>query len=346
MENSTNFKQQNTYKDSQPVLTNPPSKNRRYKKIVIIFVSVVIMVIGGYFAVSKILFVIGLNQIIQLTPPEQLLECKLHPEIDCWNPKGACAWQNCYPSPLNQISKYYQSKAIQEKSPNLCHKVLGLDAGDYCVNKDNAIAECLSQYAVENNDLNVCLSIKIKGEYGQGRCLLHLAKSLDRSDLCKKIEYTPQKDECLLSFQSGGVNESLCLEMTTYKMRDCLRTLLKEKPNSVYCSKTKDKQIADDCYYYVAIQTQDKSLCDKIIDWQDSTGYDRRDNCRIRIDARTGNKDVCPAIMNSSMRDMCYVETSFYTKNSELCKFVESDYRKKECYENMTEQGDLYEPAF
>jgi hypothetical protein len=169
---------------------------------------------------------------------------------------------------------------------------------------------------------------------------------LNRPDLCKKIEYAPQKDECLLFFLSNEVNESLCLEMTTYKIRDCLRILLKEKPNSDYCSKTKDKQTADDCFYYVAIQTRDKSLCDKISTLQDSTNYNRQDNCRIRIDARIGNKDICPTIVDSSIRDMCYVETAFYTQNSELCDLVENDYRKKECYENITKQGDIYEPVF
>ena len=101
---------------------------------------------------------------------------------------------------MNQLSKYYSEKALSEKNPDYCNKLKGWDHGDYGISKERSIEECLSSYSIEHNDLELCLGLTMKGQYVQSRCLAAIAKLRKQVDLCKMIEYTPSRNDCLSGF--------------------------------------------------------------------------------------------------------------------------------------------------
>ncbi len=167
--------------------------------------------------------------------------------------------------------------AIETNDSDSCENLISEISGDEIIDSMNAnmMGEVwLKKYKIRDtcysviaeNKLDYILCEKISDEWEKNDCLDNIAKSTNNKDLCDKISDESKKEECveiIVAFEPG-----YCEKLPSgYERNSCFARKATWLRNPDDCSNiTEDKaETRDNCFRNVAISTNDKRLCEKIL---------------------------------------------------------------------------------
>jgi hypothetical protein len=178
----------------------------------------------------------------------------------------------------------------------------------------------------------------------------------DPSELCEKIK-SDLKTDCIAITTK---NPSLCSRLPRVDAANCINTIitsgaLKEK-NPALCSYTENVSM-DSCYWTLAIQTGDHTMCNNISNKRDSqsclafTTKDRShcrteypDSCIYYAELSKGNVSYCETI-SGTKRASCFSELAALSENISLCEQLKTDKKLNDGLRETYSDSCLYKIA-
>jgi len=185
-------------------------------------------------------------------------------------------------------------------------------------------AECYTNIAVTNKDLDICEKAKnysVIGENVLSKCYGLIAVGTANFNICEKIEDNSDKGKCYGYIAINKKDISFCDNLTDYDAQGDCYTLFAEDTQDVdVCEKISGKAFGEKewCYYYVAIATQDLSICNKI-----SISY-LTNECYNKI-------EPCESKLNQQEKDECYFNRAKGVKTPLVCEKILNENTKMEC---------------
>lgn len=175
-----------------------------------------------------------------------------------------CSWGRCYTSEINQKYNYWLSRAAEERNPNLCNKVEGLDAGDYEISKEEAVYFCKARYGGRIGDINYCLkldnSVKYQGTATQQyACFAEMLESVGEINVCDKFPTDTYpvnvRYECYSKVAERTKDPTICQKLPEQgydrnfkgSKKNCLIAVGKELGNSEVCRYLTESWVANEC---------------------------------------------------------------------------------------------------
>jgi len=132
------------------------------------------------------------------------------------------------------------------------------------------IRKCYRELGRERQDVNFCNKINKKvGEWEmRDSCILGVAESTRDYKIC---EESNERDGCLSVLIIDRITQDpkLCESMSNNPISfkdDCYKTLGIDLNNSELCSKVKNLDGRNVCFFWVAQNTKDSSVCEEIED--------------------------------------------------------------------------------
>lgn len=157
--------------------------------------------------------------------------------------------------------------AISKNDPAICSKIKkGFDLGPG-PSEEDMVVDCYYYVAEQSNNLTICNFITDPAyKNTKNMCISHLVK--DFND-CYKLTDSYFEGSCLARFTEQGTDKSVCKNMqniTDHFHEDiCYFGALKFSKDLNICENyIQTISQKNQCYTYVAMQTKNSSICDKI----------------------------------------------------------------------------------
>ena len=93
------------------------------------------------------------------------------------------------------------------------------------------------------------------------------------------------------------------------------------------CGELTDSDARDECYFNIAIENKDDSLCELIIE------SIPKNICHAIV---LDNADLCEEITDSGGKDICYGTYAIENEDNSICEKIIDDTKKEICYANFT----------
>lgn len=189
---------------------------------------------------------------------------------------------------------------------------------EYCSN-----SKCLLDYAKERNDSKVCDMLKLDSE--KSACI----SILKGTDECFKLSGIYTVDYCYQLFAQYSHDYSYCksIETKLYKF-NCYKSAAIDTRNKTYCEKN-DLEYIWDCYTNYSLSTGDISGC-LVIDSTYARGS--RDGCLNMYANQLGDPTACNYPSTVYIRTNCYANSIMNSQNLSIEKcfgITNSDWRDK-----------------
>ena len=128
------------------------------------------------------------------------------------------------------------------------------------ITDDTAKRSCITQLAIENKDYSICNNLD-DGNY----CEAYVAGAKGDLSYCQTKAVEGMKDVCYQRVAVGTLDESKCELIHPafpgiYNV--CYGDIVKIKKDPAICEKMRTSP--NECYLVLAINSSDKSICDKI----------------------------------------------------------------------------------
>lgn len=167
-------------------------------------------------------------------------------------------------------------------------------------------------------------------------CYLALAREMNNSAFCSRIENPPARDLCItqLGAQPGGATD--CERLSDPALRDqCLRSLVQTTKNTSYCEGLPGVLERDMCYSTFANNNDDPTACAGI-----STDYLRmscNNNIYTKLAISRSNPSLCNQLVynESELRpalvDRCILEVATQNNDTSLCAGISNSALMQQC---------------
>lgn len=219
---------------------------------------------------------------------------------------------------------------------------IGLKVNDYYDCNFSKDENCFTEKASLGNDVSFCEKNKYANPHDRNECRIAVSKNSNDPSICREIEdgagRNPEdfKYQCFANIALNTKNYSLCEELKERSYRnECYASIGNKTSDVSICNKViNDPDQFSDCIENIAINTDNRSLCDKV-DSENKRG------CYLGFDLNlsktSGDTAICDKIKNegwgSSQIGSCFSYVAAYTDNYSLCEKV-SDYSNSRdvCY--------------
>lgn len=165
--------------------------------------------------------------------------------------------------------------AIEKKDPRQCSKIKVI-IQFMGPSEDDLIQQCYFSMAKTLNDSKICEFIT-RPNYSNYRnnCLHDIATALNDISLCESVDDQFDKGACYQTFTRLGTDKAVCEKVQNETGKDFCYLGYVEKTSdiSICDSVIKTDHYRDSCYWFVATNKKQESLCEKIV-----AEYDRK-NC-------------------------------------------------------------------
>lgn len=246
-------------------------------------------------------------------------------------------WNNCFKSVAegNQdetlcgeindndslMQNCYTDVAISKGDADLCVK------GVTTVNKN----KCYKEVAVKNKDEGICNSIE--NDSIKNNCIRYVAIEKEDVKVCEKIADNPRTQAMCINEVAIHKNDpELCKQQIEEDWaNDCYYFIATESENSDICSRINDEDDENDCYREIANKKSDPEICNFIINENDRTA------CYSKIGINTADLSVCDRIIGDNSlarltRSDCYIGVIEKTGEGEMCMSMNvTDLDKQTC---------------
>lgn len=191
----------------------------------------------------------------------------------------------------------YKSVAIALKDKSICERI---DV-DY-FNRPS----CFSSCAIENNDLDLCKSVKdfTPREY----CILEIAKKRGDASIC---DLSHSKEKCFYEVA------------TSHKDIDI-------------CEKIKEKYKHDECVSFVAISSREPELCKRL------KGYSPLSTVSPAPGEPFVEKHEKISVEDEQVLNTCYSRTAKAAKDKKICQNIKDRTLRDTCIKNVTGRNTLF----
>lgn len=142
---------------------------------------------------------------------------------------------------------------------------------------------------------------------------------------CVKEETeVPSAEEAIPEEPTQTKTDDDCEKITNrFEKGRCYFNIAIETKDSSLCEKTTDEAA---CYQQIAIETKDISLCKKI------TKSASRDGCYYFIAIETEDASLCEKIINNIQKTTCY---AIVKNDSSICEEITDSFGREICYMNF-----------
>ncbi len=187
------------------------------------------------------------------------------------------------------LSEFY----IRKRNPSGCYNVIETVA--------NLRTNCFSELAAILKNKSLCSeaynSYKDSCTYGESLCLKssnsiknncikEVAISLNNANICEEIVYEEDyvletKDECYYHIALNTSNNEICNKIQSSDTENICNALTQKDES--FCYKVDDEIDKFNCVFYVAKETEDKSVCNNLPENTD-LGYYNKSHCFAMVD--------------------------------------------------------------
>jgi len=192
---------------------------------------------------------------------------------------------------------------------------------------------CYKRIASAKEDCLICENVE--SDTSKSGCYNGCAIATENIKFC---ENTNNFDNCYSQIMHRIGNVSYCYERRDndeYDWETCFIEVAKSNGDSLLCEEIPRNNTRDYCYRGIAYNSNDSSICEKII------GEDEyaRDGCFSNIAENSQDAAYCSKIVNKDMSIWCEVHI---LKNWERCEEIEKDVYSNGCFSIWAiETGDI-----
>ena len=189
----------------------------------------------------------------------------------------------------------FDKVALYLNDSSICNN-LPLDIGG----GSNYREGCYSSYAIKNNDIKTCESIK--DPRIQDECFEIVSIHLNNISICERVKDFQFKNDCLSKIGNATGDIKICDEIEDNHLLGL--TFSKCIPYSVndsqICLNLNNSIHTDWCLTYVGINNKNHHICDKIKETK------IKDYCYTSISVKLNNTAICDLISDSEVANYCY----------------------------------------
>ncbi len=186
--------------------------------------------------------------------------------------------------------------------------------------------ECYISTVEKTGDASVCEN-RVKDRERKDRCFGSVCVKTADIEYCEKIRDQSFKD-IYYSFLAEEQNDtSYCEKIKDFDDKEWCKISVKYPGMSYteHCEEIKSSEIKGQCYFQLAINKSDASLCGRVIDKYD------KDTCYLIVAENTKNEESCKKINDGGRRDFCYFMVGVKKGNAQLCENIEGYQCKAGC---------------
>jgi hypothetical protein len=210
---------------------------------------------------------------------------------ECKNEIGGYAGEHCI-----------IAVAYTQNNPFLCEEITDSEVRDLCYNDLAYFREAPEHCEKVMED--------------RGDCYYDLALKTKNHSFCEKAN--AGKKECISATNNN--NAELCLSGTGYPL--CIKAV--QEKNTEWCEGY--DYVKDSCYYDVATDTLDGSVCGKI-----TLDEEMKNTCYYKIATETNNVQYCTRM--SENKENCIAQIAINTNNETLCNQAGTE--RQQCIEDV-----------
>lgn len=152
------------------------------------------------------------------------------------------------------------------KNPSICDEINSLDicpdSGSFCMlNYRETKTNC---GAVASSDASKCIEIDFNADF---KCLMDIARETKNLSLCDEIKTSLEtqselREACILGVAQEAKNPDICVKIGYQMIKN--ECLTKSQKDISGCEQTASTGKKDDCFYDLALENRDLSICNKI----------------------------------------------------------------------------------
>jgi len=264
-----------------------------------------------------------------------LTSCQIKPSgtVDIYNPFSI---EDC--RSLEESEEYSDIPLITDKM--ICLANYGKIAGNYSECNGEEEPFCMGGFAVNLNNATIC---------DDESCFLAIGLTSD-VELCENIAYEEKsaryidfeeeaRNICKLGAAVAKKDISICkkFEEESYLKYYCSINVAKQTKNKNICESLEER-VAEECFFIVAIEKNDKSLCKKALE--------RRQECEDIIVNKRAKKELnpfkCYQLEDYYEAAACITAIATEKSDIKLCDNLEAGFGqvRKECYEEVAMNND------
>ena len=156
---------------------------------------------------------------------------------------------------------------------------------------------CYHDLAYERGDVSLCGKIYHAGK--KDDCFLMVATVTNKSSFCERISDSDFRNWCIGSIAISLNDVMICDEIVDSNwMKWCHATI---KGDASICKEINDYRWYDTCHSWVAVATNESSICEK-----DIQNQSLRDECLHEVNKNLKDPGICDKITNQVLKDSCY----------------------------------------
>ena len=159
---------------------------------------------------------------------------------------------------------------------------------------------CIIKVAGSSGNLTHCKIFN--STYYRDECYFDIAVKTRDSDVCNSISDINLKHRCISSLLKETADVNLCGRLGVEEIDSCYRSYLIKITNLTYCNNIVDKYWKNMCKIYVALNTEDISICEM-------TGH-MKDNCYFETAYKKADATICKKISKTHLKSLCLAKIS------------------------------------